>query len=109
MIYIVRPYQKGHACLKVMNSRGEELSVSFDDSAGALHDLSRVSMARFNGPRYHRDMIGQEEPVYSPYELLKALADHLGYELYSAGGRVVCQNKLNFQVDSDESAPVDET
>lgn len=36
-----------HVCLKVFNSAGDELSVSFDDSCGSFKHLQRVELCVF--------------------------------------------------------------
>lgn len=76
-LYVYRPFTLNAANLKVVNEEGVELSVAFDDSAGKMHHLGRVSMARFKGNK----MLGEESPVYSDEDFLKALAEHLGYEV----------------------------
>lgn len=66
-------------CLKVFNANGDELSLSGDDSCGAMKHLSRVSLAIFpeGGNR-----MGQDEVLHvTPEELLKNLAGHLGYTI----------------------------
>lgn len=76
-LYIHRPHARNAANLKVVNDQGIELSVAFDDSAGAMEHLGRVSLAHFNGPQ----MIGEEQYHVNAEDLLEALAGHLGYEV----------------------------
>lgn len=76
MAHIVRPTSRYSACLKFINEGGLELSFAFDDSAGAMNHLGRVSMALYNG----EDLL-KTDGVWDDVEFLKMLADHLGYEL----------------------------
>lgn len=64
-------------CLKVFNQEGDELSLSGDDSCGAMKHLARCQMAIF--PEGGNTMRGDEVYHVSPEELLKNLAGHLGY------------------------------
>jgi len=65
-------------CLKVFNANGDELSLSGDDSWGALKHLGRCSLAVFPADAKHT-MHGDEVLSVTPEELLKHLAGHLGY------------------------------
>ena len=79
-LYIHRPHARNAANLKVVNDQGVELSVAFNDSAGAMQHLGRVSLARFTGPKFSQ-MIGEEQYHVTAEDLLEALAGHLGYEV----------------------------
>lgn len=70
----IRPNQ---VCLKILNAAGEELSVAFDDSAGALKHLGRVSVARFKGDH----TIEPDRPLWDAEDFLQELARHLGYQV----------------------------
>jgi hypothetical protein len=41
-VYFCKTMNPGHACLKVFNQKGVELSVAADDSCGAMQNLGRV-------------------------------------------------------------------
>lgn len=78
--FVHKHISAGYANLKIFNNSDEELSVSFDDSAGAMLHRSRVSMARFSGPKMS-DMIGEEKFHPTAEEFLKMLAAHLGFDV----------------------------
>ena len=78
-MYVYRLFSADRAVLKVFNEAGEELSVSFDDSCGAMHHLGRVRMARFM-PNDGSE-IGEETFGVTAEDLLQSLAAHLGYKV----------------------------
>lgn len=65
-----------HACLKILNDAGEELSVAFDDSCGAMLHLGRASFARFGA---NNECLREDSPLYGAEDFLLLLAEHLGY------------------------------
>jgi len=69
----------GHVCLKIFNSAGDELSVSFDDSCGAFKHLQRVELAVFKKEKL--STAAYQEYHIGAKELLENLAAHLGYGL----------------------------
>ena len=77
-VFFYRPNTVSHNCLKVYNAVGDELSLSGDDSCGALTHLSRTSLATFPGGGH---IMKDEETFVTPEQLLKRLAQHLGYEV----------------------------
>ena len=83
--YVCKGLNAGSACLKIVNDRGVELSVAFDDSCGCLPTLSRVSMATFvlltaSGPKME-EQVGEEIYHVSAEDFLESLAKHLGYSV----------------------------
>lgn len=82
-LYLSRPFATNCACLKVLNERGEELSVAFDDSCGALKHLGRVSIAVFKSAESSEN-VRDEVFCVGAKELLEELALHLGYTLTKA-------------------------
>ncbi len=77
-MYLVKDMPRGNGCLKIINNANDELSVAFDDSAGAFNELSRSDMMLFpNSSTCMRD--GTDLGYGDPENLLLALANHLGY------------------------------
>lgn len=78
-IIFPKPRTHTQACVKFYNEHGRVLSFAADDSAGAFPDLRRSYLACFEsdaGP-----MIGNEIHWATPEEFLRALAEHLGYQV----------------------------
>lgn len=67
------------AILKLINDQGDELSVSLDDSCGALPHFSRARMATF--PAGSDQMQGEEVLGPTALEFIQTAAAHLGYYL----------------------------
>lgn len=63
------------ACLRILNDKGEELSLAFDNSNGTMKTLGRVSMMRFKGD----EILAEEVYRVSNEEFLQVLAAHLGF------------------------------
>lgn len=78
-VFFFRPFNMNLNCLKVYNKDGDELSLSGDDSCGALHHLSRTQLAIF--PQGSNTMQGDEVFHVTPEEFLINLAGHLGYKV----------------------------
>lgn len=87
-LYINRPRSMNAACLKVVNDQGVELSFAFDDSAGAMHHLGRVSVATYVGDT----PVKADRPIYSDEDFLRALAAHLGFEVTRKGTAPACDH-----------------
>lgn len=68
-------------CIKVENENGIELSIAADNSCGAMKDLGRISMARFDNNLSISPRVGEEVFHVTAEEYLEALADILGYDL----------------------------
>ena len=88
--FFVTHVRASQVCLKVINSEGRELSVSFQDPlAGAVPMLDRVMMAGFTEPVESLEKKGKDLEEHltlkvdyaSEEDFLHALADHLGYDL----------------------------
>ena len=65
------------ANLKMLNDKGEELSLSGDDSVGAMPHYSRLSLALFDT---QNNMIKEQFGV-TEESFLKSLAEFLGYSI----------------------------
>lgn len=72
-IYFYRTDNPTHNVLKIFNKEGLELSISADDSCGAMRHLGRINAAVFAG---HWEQ--HHGPVMNPEQLLILLAKHLG-------------------------------
>ena len=71
------------ACLKFVQEDGRELSLAGDDSCGELSNISRLSMALFT-----KSTPDAEWEVLQPSaeDILRKLADFLGYEITAKKG-----------------------
>jgi len=65
------------ACLKILNDKGIELSLSFDNNCGKSSNLKRTQMCLFN----NEDSIGENKLNVTPEVFLETLASHLGYKI----------------------------
>ena len=68
------------ANLKIVNNYGEELSLSGDDACGTSKQYSRFCMAKFSDET-RSAMLGEEVLAPSAEDFLKALAEHLGFQV----------------------------
>lgn len=65
-------------CMVWVNSRGEKLSIAGDNSHVADHKTIRHSYAVFTETGA---TLKDDTPVFSIDELLKVIAEHMGYEI----------------------------
>jgi hypothetical protein len=79
--YFFKPaFHQSHNNLKVVNDKGQELSLTGDDSCGAMQHYARLSMALFTNEE-REYMVGEEKFAPTPEDFLMALAAHLGYNV----------------------------
>ena len=79
MMYFVKSSDQSHDCLKIVNFRGEELSLAADDNCGALGVNGRIEMAVFDNESGER--IGASEYWVDEDAFLRRMAAHLGYRV----------------------------
>lgn len=88
--FFVTNVSTSQACLKVINSEGRELSLSFQDSSTeGVPTFDRVMMAGFTEPAESLVKKGKDLGAHmtlkvdyaSEEDFLHALANHLGYDL----------------------------
>jgi hypothetical protein len=85
-MYFNRPHLDGESAqsnLHVVNDAGEILSLSGDNSLGAMPLLGRMSVLRFDASGVN---LSQEQYRPEPADLLEALAAHLGYQVLPLEG-----------------------
>ena len=82
-MFFAKTHNANSACLKIINDDGFELSLAGDNSCNTIRNMGRLSLATFIGPMA-KDIVGEEKFGVNAEEFLKALANHLGYEVKPA-------------------------